>query len=99
MSNQRPDNVASPDWAKDEVLASDTKLEETCSFSAFRCQEQLWDWEGKDARKLLVTHTDFSKKHRLGEDNIPDYTCCKSDGGKDRTESVNRSIDIDPTQL
>ena len=74
MSTQHPDNVASPSWAKDEVLAGDMEVEETYrAFSEFGCQEQMWDWEGKDAdpnvvRKLLVTYPDFFKKHRIGDD-------------------------------
>jgi phosphoenolpyruvate carboxylase len=74
MSTQHPDNVASPNWAKDEVLAGDMEVEETYrAFSEFGCQEQMWDWEGKDAdpnvvRKLLVAYPDFFKKQRLGRD-------------------------------
>ena len=74
MSTQHPDNVASPGWAKDEVLSGDMEVEETYrAFSEFGCQEQMWDWEGKDAdpnvvRKLLLTYPDFFKEHRLGDD-------------------------------
>ena len=74
MSIQHPDNVASPNWAKDEVLAGDMEVEETYrAFSEFGYQEQMWDWEGKDAdpnvvRKLLVAYLAFFKKHRLGRD-------------------------------
>ena len=74
MSTQHPDNVASPSWAKDDVLAGDMEVEETFrAYSEYGCQEQMWDWEGKDAdpnvvRKLLVSYPDFFKKHRLGED-------------------------------
>lgn len=74
MSTQHPDNVASPNWAKDDVLAGDMEIEETYrAFSEYGCQEQMWDWEGKDAdpnvvRKLLVNYPDFFKSHRLGED-------------------------------
>jgi len=74
MSTQHPDNVASPGWAKDEVLSGDMEVEETYrAFAEFGCQEQMWDWEGKDAdpnvvRKLLLGHSDFFKEHRLGDD-------------------------------
>jgi len=74
MSTQHPDNVASPSWARDEVLAGDLEVEETYrAFSEYGCQEQMWDWEGKDAdpnvvRKLLLAYPDYFKKHRLGDD-------------------------------
>jgi len=71
MSTQHPDNVASPNWAKDEVLAGDMEVEETYrAFSEFGCQEQMWDWEAKDADpnvvRKLVAYPAFFKKHRLG---------------------------------
>jgi len=74
MSTQHPDNVAPPSWAKDDVISGDMEVEETYrAFSEFGCQEQMWDWEGKDAdpnvvRKLLLWHSDFFKEHRLGDD-------------------------------
>ena len=74
MSTQHPDNVASPAWAKVEVLAGNMEVEETCrAFTEIGCQEQMWDWEGKDVdpnvvRKLFVTHPDFFNSYRLGRD-------------------------------
>jgi phosphoenolpyruvate carboxylase len=74
MSTQHPDNVSPPPWTKEEVLAGDAEIEETFyAFSELGCQEQMWDWEGKDAdpnvvRKLFATYPDYFKTHRLGRD-------------------------------
>jgi len=74
MSTQHPDNVSPPPWTQEEVLAGDAEIEETFyAFSELGCQEQMWDWEGKDAdpnvvRKLLATYPDYFKTHRLGRD-------------------------------
>jgi phosphoenolpyruvate carboxylase len=74
MSTQHPDNVSPPPWTHEEVLAGDSEIEETFyAFSELSCQEQMWDWEGKDAdpnvvRKLLSNYPDYFKTHRLGKD-------------------------------
>ena len=55
-------------------MAGDDEVEETFfAFSELGCQEQMWDWEGKDAdpnvvRKLLVNYPEYFKAHRLGRD-------------------------------
>jgi phosphoenolpyruvate carboxylase len=74
MSTQHPDNVSPPPWSREEVLAGDSEIEETFyAFSELGCQEQMWDWEGKDAdpnvvRKLLTAYPDYFRTHRLGSD-------------------------------
>ena len=79
MSTQHPDNVARPPWSRDDVIAGETEIEETfLAFSELGCQEQMWDWEGKDAdpnvvRKLLTNHPEFFKDHKLGRDVFLTY--------------------------
>jgi len=74
MSTQHPDNVSPPPWRGDEILSGDAEVEETYfAFSELGCQEQMWDWEGKDAdpnvvRKLLINYPNFFKERRLGTD-------------------------------
>ena len=79
MSTQHPDNVARPSWALHDVIAGEIEIEETfLAFSELGCQEQMWDWEGKDAdpnvvRKLLTGHPEFFTSHKLGRDFFLTY--------------------------
>ena len=79
MSTQHPDNVALPSWVKGEVIAGEDEVFETYFvYRELKCEEQMWDWEGKDVdpnivRKLLTTHPDFFEEHILGEDVFLTY--------------------------
>ena len=79
MSTQHPDNVTLPSWVKEEVIAGDDEVYETYFvYRELSCEEQMWDWEGKDVdpnivRKLLATHPDFFKEHILGKDVFLTY--------------------------
>ena len=79
MSTQHPDNVALPPWVKGEMIAGDDEVYETYFvYRELKCEEQMWDWEGKDVdpnivRKLLATHPDFFEEHILGEDVFLTY--------------------------
>jgi phosphoenolpyruvate carboxylase len=79
MSTQHPDNVALPSWVKGKMIAGDDEVYETYFvYRELKCEEQMWDWEGKDVdpnivRKLLATHIDFFKEHILGEDVFLTY--------------------------
>lgn len=88
-------------------MAGDAEVEETYyAFSELGCQEQMWDWEGKDAdpnvvRKLLVAYPDFFKAHRLGRDVF--LTLRVANPSVERTEqkaviealaSIPRSYDV-----
>ena len=79
MSTQHPDNVTLPSWVKEEIIAGDDEVYETYFvYRELSCEEQMWDWEGKDVdpnivRKLLATHPDFFKEHILGKDVFLTY--------------------------
>ncbi|UCC33336.1 MAG: phosphoenolpyruvate carboxylase [Candidatus Bathyarchaeota archaeon] len=79
MSTQHPDNVALPPWVEEEMIAGESEVHETYfAFEELRCEEQMWDWEGKDVdpnivRKLLVNHPDYFKDHLLGRDVFLTY--------------------------
>lgn len=79
MSTQHPDNVNLPPWAEGEVIAGDAEVHETYfAFHDLKCEEQMWDWEGKDVdpnivRKLLVNHPDFFRENVLGRDIFLTY--------------------------
>jgi len=72
MSTQHPDNVALPPWVKGEMIAGDDEVYETYFvYRELKCEEQMWDWEGKDVdpnivRKLLATHPVFFRGAHLG---------------------------------
>jgi len=79
MSTQHPDNVNPPEWLKGEVLAGDNEVTETFhAFQKLGCQEQMWDWEGKDVdpnvvRKLFVAYPEFFKENVIGRDVFLTY--------------------------
>ncbi len=79
MSTQHPDNVTLPPWVDEEIIAGEAEVHETyLAYEELRCEEQMWDWEGKDVdpnivRKLLVNHPDFFKDNILGRDVFLTY--------------------------
>lgn len=79
MSTQHPDNVQLPSWVEEEIIAGEAEVHETYfAYNELKCEEQMWDWEGKDVdpnivRKLLVNHPDFFKEHILGKDVFLTY--------------------------
>ncbi len=79
MSTQHPDNAANPPWAEGEVIEGDTELHEAYfAYHALRCNEVMWDSEGKDVdthvmRKLLSAYPDFFQKEVIGEDVFLTY--------------------------
>ena len=79
MSTQHPDNAATPDWSRDEVIGGNAEvLEAFYAYSILGCQEVMWDSEGKDAdtrvvRKLLQKYWDYFAGHTIGEDLFLTY--------------------------
>jgi len=74
MSTQHPDNATLPAFSSGGVMSGEDEiLEAYLLFSQFKCQEQMWDFEGKKAvpwvvSELLAKDTDFFKRHPLGKD-------------------------------
>ncbi len=74
MSTQHPDNVNVPFFASSpEVGGEDEVLEAYYAFSHLGCDEQMWDFEGKEVdsfvvKKLSTKYESFFKENRLGKD-------------------------------
>jgi phosphoenolpyruvate carboxylase len=79
MSTQHPDNATLPPWIRGEIIAGEDEVHEVYfAFKELKCEEQMWDWEGKDVdpnvlRKLLVNHPNFFREHVLGKDFFITY--------------------------
>ncbi|MCS7113450.1 MAG: phosphoenolpyruvate carboxylase [Nitrososphaerota archaeon] len=80
MSTQHPDNVFTPPWLRGtDILDGDDEVYEAYYvFRKLNVDEQMWDWEGKDAdihvvRKLLLIDRDFFAENRLGEEFFLTY--------------------------
>ncbi|MFQ6075584.1 MAG: phosphoenolpyruvate carboxylase, partial [Candidatus Bathyarchaeia archaeon] len=49
MSTQHPDNVDLPSWANGSSIAGEDEVFEAYyAYDVLGCEEQMWDWEGKD---------------------------------------------------
>lgn len=73
MSTQHPDNVTAPFFAAGPVVAGDDEIREAFyAFSQLGCDEQMWDFEGKEVdqfvvEKLLSEYDDFFREHPIGD--------------------------------
>src|SRR5881396_2939061 len=73
MSTQHPDNVAMPFFAQGAPLTAEDEVREAYyAFSHLGCDEQMWDFEGKEVdghvvEKLLSTYESFFAEHPIGE--------------------------------
>ncbi|NUO07577.1 MAG: phosphoenolpyruvate carboxylase [Candidatus Brocadia sp.] len=76
MSTQHPDNVTMPFFTEGTCfLGADEIKEAYYVFSHLRCDEQMWDCEGKEVdefviKKLLARYDNYFKKHRIGKDSF-----------------------------
>jgi phosphoenolpyruvate carboxylase len=106
MSTQHPDNVATPFFAEEGVLAGEDEIKEAYYvFSALGCEEQMWDCEGKEVdafvvKKLLTRYDYFFREHVLGEDvfvtlRVPNPMVEKAEAKVllETLESIPRSFD------
>src|SRR5438309_8460219 len=72
MSTQHPDNVAMPFFAQSAPLTAEDEVREAYyAFSHLGCDEQMWDFEGKEVdghvvEKLLSTYETFFAEHPIG---------------------------------
>ncbi len=106
MSTQHPDNVAMPFFAGDSVLAGDDEIKEAYYvFSTLGCEEQMWDFEGKEVdafvvKKLLTRYEHFFRENPLGEEvfltlRVPNPEVEKAEAKVllETLESIPRSYD------
>ncbi len=106
MSTQHPDNVSLPFFSEYPVLKGDDEVREAYyAYSHLGCDEQMWDYEGKDVdvyvvKKLLSRHSQFFQSNVLGEDifltfRIPNPSVEKSEAKVmlEVLESIPRSYD------
>lgn len=73
MSTQHPDNVSAPFFTAGPVMGAEDEVREAYyAFSHLGCDEQMWDFEGKEVdafvvEKLLASYEPFFRERRLGE--------------------------------
>ena len=107
MSTQHPDNVQLPPWVEEEIIAGEAEVHETYfAYNELKCEEQMWDWEGKDVdpnivRKLLVNYPHFFKENIIGKDvfltyRVPNPTVEKTEKKVliEALESIPRCYDV-----
>ncbi len=74
MSTQHPDNATPPFFAGGSVISGDAEVREAYyAYSHLGCDEQMWDYEGKEVdafvvKKLLTRYEGFFRRNALGED-------------------------------
>ncbi len=74
MSTQHPDNANIPFFARSPVLEGDDEIQEVFyAFTHLGCDEQMWDYEGKEVdnfvvKKLLTKYASLLEEKRLGRD-------------------------------
>ena len=74
MSTQHPDNVVTPFFSDNSELGGEDEIKEAFyAYSHIKCQEQLWDCEGKEVdnyvvKKLLTGYESYFRDHKFGKD-------------------------------
>lgn len=107
MSTQHPDNVVSPFFTNNAILGGEDEIEEAFYvFSHLGCDEQMWDYEGKEVdnfvvKKLLTKYEDFFKEKPLGKEvfitlRVPNPAIEKEEAKilLETLESIPRSYDV-----
>ena len=91
MSTQHPDNVRQPFFCDGTVMEWEDEIKEAFYvYSHLKCNEQLWDYEGKEVdnfvvKKLLTRYENFFRKKTLGQDlrltvRVPNPNVEKTEG-------------------
>ena len=106
MSTQHPDNVHLPFFAESPDLGGEDEIQEAFyAYSHIGCDEQMWDFEGKEVdsfvvKKLLTKYPDFFGENRLGKDifltiRVPNPEVEKAEAKilVETLESIPRSFD------
>lgn len=107
MSTQHPDNVSLPFFAETHPIGGEDEIKEAYyAFSHLKCDEQMWDSEGKEVdefvvKKLLSKYEPFFKTTPLGKEvfltlRVPNPQVEKAEGKilLEVLESIPRSFDI-----
>ncbi|MCF2206533.1 MULTISPECIES: phosphoenolpyruvate carboxylase [Halobacterium] len=74
MSTQHPDNATLPFFTAGDVIEGEDEIQEAYYvYSHLGCDEQMWDFEGKEGdeyavKKLLSRYDEFFADHQLGTD-------------------------------
>lgn len=74
MSTQHPDNVITPFFSENSEIGGEDEIQEAYYvFSHLGCDEQMWDFEGKEVdnyvvKKLLTKYEDFFRENIIGKD-------------------------------
>ncbi len=106
MSTQHPDNVRTPFFATNSILEGEDEIKEAFyAYSHLKCQEQLWDCEGKEVdnyvvKKLFTRYEPFFSRNVLGKDffltlRVPNPDVEKNEAKIliETLESIPRSFD------
>jgi phosphoenolpyruvate carboxylase len=110
MSTQHPDNVNIPFFANSPDMDNEDEVEEAFyAYSHLGCDEQMWDYEGKEGdafvvKKLLTRYKNFFDKNRLGENIFltlrlpnPEFERPEAKILIETLESIPRSFDASHT--
>lgn len=106
MSTQHPDNVFIPFFAEEPELQGEDEVQEAYYvFSHLGCDEQMWDYEGKEVdnfviKKLLTSYEHYFRRVIIGQDvfitlRVPNPAVEKSEAKVllETLESIPRSYD------
>lgn len=107
MSTQHPDNVNTPFFSEEQVLAGENEIKEAYYvFSHLGISEQMWDYEGKEVdnhvvEKLLSRYPKFFGENNIGKQvrltlRVPNPSVEKGQGKLllETLESIPRNFDI-----
>jgi phosphoenolpyruvate carboxylase len=107
MSTQHPDNVHTPFFCEQEIIAGEAEIREAFyAYSHLGCLEQMWDFEGKEVdssvvEKLLSRYHSYFSQHVLGQDifltmRVPNPSVERHMGKVllETLESIPRNFDI-----
>ena len=110
MSTQHPDNVNIPFFANSPDMDNEDEVEEAFyAYSHLGCDEQMWDYEGKEGdafvvKKLLTRYKNFFDRKRLGKDIFltlrlpnPEFERPEAKILIETLESIPRSFDASHT--
>ncbi len=106
MSTQHPDNVSMPFFVENTLLGGEDEIQEAYyAYSHLGCDEQMWDFEGKEVdnfvvKKLLTKNEKFFRDNQLGKDlrltfRVPNPEVEKAEAKilLETLESIPRSFD------